>query len=152
MQNYYNKNSKKIPKINPNFQCNQFHVSLMFTLKNLCWFEECFFSQLICQRVSCRQSNFLIKIIGELSNSKVFNLEYQIESQMQSYLLHLRFNLGFKIKDFTLWVAAKLNQQISPRRVLDMFYPISCFQQAFWLNVRHSMSPLNNIYDFWWIF
>ena len=46
----------------------------------------------------------------------------------------------------TLWVAAKLNPQISPRRVLDMFYPMFCFQQTFWLNIRQSMSPLNNIY------
>ena len=52
----------------------------------------------------------------------------------------------------TLWVAAKLNPQISPQRVLGMFYPIFCFQQTFWLNIRQSMSPLNNIYIFRRIF
>ena len=52
----------------------------------------------------------------------------------------------------SLWATAKLNPQISPRRVLDILYPIFCFQQAFWLNIRHSMSPLKNIYIFRRIF
>ena len=52
----------------------------------------------------------------------------------------------------SLWVAAKFNPQIFPRRVPDILYPIFCFQQAFWLNIRHSMSPLKNIYIFRRIF
>ena len=41
---------------------------------------------------------------------------------------------------------SKTQPQIFPWRVLVIFYPIFCFQQAFWLNIRQSMSPLNNIY------
>ena len=64
------------------------------------------------------------------------------------------FTKIFQLKGLkpTLWGTAKLNPQILPRRVQDILYPIFCFQLAFWLNIRHSMSPLNNIYDFWWIF
>ena len=60
--------------------------------------------------------------------------------------------LAFDVVHTTLWGTAKLNPQISPRRVRDMLYPIFCFQQAFWLNIRHSMSPLKNIYIFRRIF
>ena len=52
----------------------------------------------------------------------------------------------YKYTECTLWVAAKLNPQISPQRVPDILYQIFCFQQAFWLNIRHSMSPFKNIY------
>ena len=60
--------------------------------------------------------------------------------------------VGFYWCPWTLWATAKLNPQISLRRVPDILYPIFCFQQAFWLNIRHSMSPLKNIYIFRRIF
>ena len=49
----------------------------------------------------------------------------------------------------TLWVAAKYNPQVfTPKGFLDIFYPIFCFQQVFWLNESFSMSSFNNIYIF----
>ena len=75
----------------------------------------------------------------------------QLPCQLQEVLYLLPVVVGnflsiTSIYTYSLWVAVKLNPKISPRRVLDMLYPIFCFQQAFWLNIRQSMSPLNNIY------
>ena len=73
-------------------------------------------------------------------------------------ILHIHmFTVLFMIQPTNIWfchyeVQQNSTPQISPRRVLDMFYPIFCFQQTFWLNIRQSMSPLNNIYIFRRIF
>ena len=92
----------------------------------------------------------------------VLGLEYffhlQLTLVIYTYLLNpghsliINSCLSSKHNTISLWVAAKLNPQISPRRVPDILYPIFCFQQAFWLNIRHSMSPLKNIYIFRRIF
>ena len=103
----------------------------------------------------------------------VFSLRYIATARPLAYLLYIRYSIILSysylnyylfIEKFTkygvnfykvvatLWVAAKLNPQISPQRVPDILYQIFCFQQAFWLNIRHSMSPLKNIYIFRRIF
>ena len=91
----------------------------------------------------CSKETILYILLG---NEKCFSILF--------YFQLVGFNFLGKIqwKIILLLSWHQLNSQFLPRRVLDMFYPIFCFQQTFWLNIRHSMSPLNNIYIFRRIF
>ena len=97
------------------------------------------------------KKTFLTPIMSNLTLFTSSHNAQVLPSFYNEKLISIYLDTSFK-NTVALWVAAKLNPQISPRRVLDILYPIFCFQQAFWLNIRHSMSPLKNIYIFRRIF